>query len=149
MVQKMWSQYYKMKMNKEMKKSFLIEDAFQRIRSQTAISDVQEIVHKYLTRESTYSHLLQAVAEHERKLDGLKRQTEEKREIIQKLQIEHNALVKGKAAAANTQQKAPASSKAVDTTEMEILTLSNDIEFLEKELDTLNDRKKKIHLVSD
>lgn len=40
MVQKMWSQYYKMKMNKEMKKSFLIEDAFQRIRSQTAITDV-------------------------------------------------------------------------------------------------------------
>jgi hypothetical protein len=51
MVQKMWSQYYKMKMNKEMNKSHVIEDAFQRIRSQTAITDVQEIVHKFLTRE--------------------------------------------------------------------------------------------------
>lgn len=40
MVQKMWSQYYKMKMNKEMKKSFVIEDAFQKIRSTTAITDV-------------------------------------------------------------------------------------------------------------
>jgi len=51
MIQKMWSQYYKTKMNKEMKKSAVIEDAFQRIRSQTAITDVQEIVHKYLNRE--------------------------------------------------------------------------------------------------
>jgi hypothetical protein len=82
MVQKMWSQYYKMKMNKEMKKSFVIEDAFQKIRSQTAITDVQEIVHKFLTREQTYAHLLQAVSEHERKLDGLRRQTEEKKEFI-------------------------------------------------------------------
>jgi len=63
MVQKMWSQYYKMKMNKEMKRSAVIEDAFQRIRSQTAITDVQEIVTKYLTREQTYSRLLQAVSE--------------------------------------------------------------------------------------
>ena len=55
MIQKMWSQYYKMKMNKEMKKSSVIEDAFQRIRSQTAINDVQEIVHKYLNREQTYT----------------------------------------------------------------------------------------------
>jgi hypothetical protein len=29
-----------MKMNKEMKKSFMIEDAFQKIRAQTAITDV-------------------------------------------------------------------------------------------------------------
>ena len=40
MIQKMWSQYYKTKMSKEMKKSAVIEDAFQRIRSQTAITDV-------------------------------------------------------------------------------------------------------------
>jgi uncharacterized coiled-coil protein SlyX len=38
---------------------------------------------------------LQAVSEQERKLDGLRKQTEEKKEVIAKLQIEHNALVKG------------------------------------------------------
>lgn len=31
----------------------------------------------------------------------------------------------------------------------EIVSLHNEIEYLEKELETLNDRKKKIHLVSD
>lgn len=30
-----------------------------------------------------------------------------------------------------------------------MITLTNEIEFLEKELETINDRKKKIHLVSD
>lgn len=72
-VQKMWSQYYKMKMNKEMKKSQVIENAFQKIRSQTAITDVQEIVHKFLTREHTYAHLLQAVGEQERRLEQLRK----------------------------------------------------------------------------
>jgi hypothetical protein len=93
MIQKMWSQYYKMKMNKEMKKSSVIEDAFQRIRSQTAINDVQEIVHKYLKREQTYTQLKIAVNEMEAKFEGLKRNTEEKRQFIAKLKIEHKALV--------------------------------------------------------
>lgn len=95
MVQKMWSQYYKMKMNKEMTRSQVIEDAFQKIRSQTAITDVQEIVHKFLTREHTYAGLLQAVSEHEQRLEGLRRNSEEKTEFLQKLQMEHNSLVKG------------------------------------------------------
>ena len=149
MVQKMWSQYYKMKMNKEMKKSFQIEDAFQRIRSQTAITDVQEIVHKFLTREQTYAQLLQAVSEQERKLDGLRKNTEEKKEFIAKLQIEHNALVKGVVKLTQPASKKPANPKSGDSAETEIITLGNDIEFLEKELDQLNDRRKKIHLVSD
>lgn len=85
MVQKMWSQYYKMKMNKEMSRSSVIEDAFQRIRSQTAITDVQEIVYKFQTREQTYANLLQAVNEQEKRLEKLRECTEEKREFLQKL----------------------------------------------------------------
>ena len=144
MVQKMWSQYYKMKMNKEMNRSHVIEDAFQRIRSQTAITDVQEIVHKFQTREQTYANLLQAVSEQEQRLEKLRHNTEEKREFLQKLQMEHNSLVKG-------QNKGPSkiNAKSADAAESEILKLENEIEFLEKELGTLNDRRKKIHLVSD
>jgi hypothetical protein len=81
----MWSQYYKMKMNKEMNRSHVIEDAFQRIRSQTAITDVQEIVYKFQTREQTYANLLQAVSEQEQRLEKLRQSTEEKREFLQKL----------------------------------------------------------------
>lgn len=74
-----------MKMNKEMNRSHVIEDAFQRIRSQTAITDVQEIVYKFQTREQTYANLLQAVSEQEQRLEKLRQSTEEKREFLQKL----------------------------------------------------------------
>jgi uncharacterized protein YlxW (UPF0749 family) len=77
-------------------------------------------------------------------LDILRKQTEEKKDVIKKLQIEHNTLVKGKAP---TNSKTNA--KNADTTESEIMTLGEEIEFLEKELDNLTDRRKKIHLVSD
>jgi len=89
------------------------------------------------------------VSEQERKLDGLRKNTEEKKEFIAKLQIEHNALVKGVVKITQTVTKKPANPKSGDTAETEIITLGNDIEFLEKELDQLNDRRKKIHLVSD
>ena len=74
-----------MKMNKEMNRSHVIEDAFQRIRSQTAITDVQEIVYKFQTREQTYANLLQAVSEQEQRLEKLRQSTEEKKEFLQKL----------------------------------------------------------------
>jgi hypothetical protein len=150
MVQKLWSQFYKMKMNKEMKRSFTVEDAFQRIRSTTAITDVQEIVHKYLTREQIYAHLLQAVGEHERKLEGLRKQTEVKRELIGKLQIEHNELVRNSGVpAATSSTNASGKSKGGDTVDTELVKLSEEIECLERELETVGDRGKKIDLVRD
>lgn len=55
MVQRLWSQFLKKKMDKEMKRTFEVEEAFQRIKSATGYTDVQEIVQKFLTREQTYS----------------------------------------------------------------------------------------------
>lgn len=49
-----------------------VEDAFQNIRTATGFSDVNEIVHRFLTREQTYSVLLMAVSENERKIDSLR-----------------------------------------------------------------------------
>lgn len=40
MIQRMWSQFYKRKMNNEMKKSHQIEEAFQAIRTATGCTDV-------------------------------------------------------------------------------------------------------------
>jgi hypothetical protein len=51
MVQKLWNGFLKRKMEKEMRKTSGIEDAFQKIRTATGLSDVQDIVHKFLTRE--------------------------------------------------------------------------------------------------
>lgn len=85
MVQKMWSQFLKKKMEHEMKRTYEIEDAFQKIRASTGLTDVQEIVHKFLTREQTYSQLLMAVSDNERKIDNLRRENEQWREKLHEL----------------------------------------------------------------
>ncbi len=83
------------------------------------------------------------MTEYETKLEYLKRATQEKKEFIAKLQIEHNALVKEKS------QTHSINAKSADAAESEMLKLGSEIEFLEKELSTLTDRRKKFHLVSD
>ena len=87
MVQRLWSSFLKRKMEKEMKRTQEIEDAFQKIRAATGFSDVQEIVHKFLTRENTYSQLLMAVSENERKIDNLRKDNDSWRERLHELQI--------------------------------------------------------------
>jgi len=76
LAQKLWSAFLKTKMEKEMNRTFLIEDAFQKIRAATGFSDVQDIVQKFLTREITYSQLLMAVSENEEKIDRLRGENE-------------------------------------------------------------------------
>ena len=71
-----------------MKRTYEIEDAFQKIRASTGLTDVQEIVHKFLTREQTYSQLLMAVSDNERKIDNLRRENEHWREKLHELQMQ-------------------------------------------------------------
>jgi len=55
-----------------MKNHAQIEQAFQNIRTATGLSDVNEIVQNFMTREQTYSHLLMQVSDNERKIDKLR-----------------------------------------------------------------------------
>lgn len=72
LVQRLFSAFLKRKMESEMDNHFVVEEAFQKIRTATGFSDVNEIVHRFLTREQTYSQLLMAVSENERKIDNLR-----------------------------------------------------------------------------
>lgn len=72
LVQRLFSTFLKKKMEKEMDSHSYVEDAFQKIRTATGLSDINEIVHRFLTREQTYSQLLMAVSENERKIDNLR-----------------------------------------------------------------------------
>ena len=51
LVQRLFSAFLKKKMDKEMKKHQRVEQSFQQIRTATGLSDVNEIVHRFLTRE--------------------------------------------------------------------------------------------------
>lgn len=88
LAQKLWSAFLKTKMEKEMNRTFPIENAFQKIRAATGFSDVQDIVQKFLTREVTYSQLLMAVSENEEKIDRLRRENEGCTEKLHELSIQ-------------------------------------------------------------
>lgn len=60
-VQKAWSQFYKKRMEREMKSHAATEQAFLKIRSCAGNDDVKEIVAKFMSREQTYVSLLSSV----------------------------------------------------------------------------------------
>ena len=71
-INKLWNTFMRKKMDKEMKRSQPIDDAFKQIKTATQVSDVQELVRKFLSREQNYSQLLTNVSESESKIDKLK-----------------------------------------------------------------------------
>merc|ERR1712000_277826 len=85
-----WYGVQKERLEKEMKKSEVVESAFTKIR-QAIISpvalEISEIVHKFLTREQTYSQLLVSVADAERKIDQFKTKNSAARNRIQELEL--------------------------------------------------------------
>lgn len=67
-----WPSFLKKKMERELKRFSTVEDAYKRIKSSTGISDPEEIVKKYFTREKSYSELLLSIAKAEKRLEQLK-----------------------------------------------------------------------------
>ena len=78
----------KKKMENEMRNSAQIDEAFKSIKTATGVTDVQEMVKRFLTREQTYSALLISVSESDRKMDQLKRQNDELRARVHELKID-------------------------------------------------------------
>lgn len=135
MVQKLWCSFLKKKMESEMKKYHHLEEAFQKIRTSTGNSDVQEMVHKFLTREQTYAQLLMAVNENEGKLDVLRVENDKKSDILHSLKMENDSKSD--------------ENKASSEENQEIIGLQFEINSLQKDLEIMMQRKKNIHLVVD
>merc|ERR1719311_872932 len=60
----------------QVEKSQATEDGFQRIREVTGLTDVMDIVHKFLNRDVEHEQLKNAVKEAESKLEGLREEFE-------------------------------------------------------------------------
>lgn len=78
-------------MEKEMRNSSQIDEAFKAIKTASGVYDVQEIVKKFLTREQTYSQLLNNVNTSETKTEQLKKDNDELRNRLQELKIDTSA----------------------------------------------------------
>lgn len=79
------------KMEKEMSNSAQIDSAFKDIKTATGVTDVQELVKRFLTREQTYSDLLQNVNDSDKKVDILKKHNEILRNRLHDLKIDSDA----------------------------------------------------------
>lgn len=121
-------------MENEMNRYHDIEESFQKIRTSTGNSDVQEMVFKFATREQTYAQLLTAVSENEKKLQDLREANDNKNEELHTLMM-NNDNNKG--------------TVVMSDDNLEIIELEKDIAFHQKDLDILNNRKKNIHLIVD
>jgi len=62
-VQKLWNTFMRKQMENQMAKSQKIDDAFKTIKTATGVTDVAEMVSKFLTREKYYTQLLATVSE--------------------------------------------------------------------------------------
>ena len=76
-INKLWNNFMKRKMHKEMESSKLIDEAFKQIKTHTGVTDVQAMVRRFQIREETYTALLQTVSSSEAKVDYLKKDNEE------------------------------------------------------------------------
>jgi hypothetical protein len=81
-VQKIWSQYNKRKMRREMNNYSHIEQAYMRMRACAGNSDVKEMVGKFLSREQTYQSLLKQIGSLEERYAALKSSREDKSESL-------------------------------------------------------------------
>lgn len=72
MVHKFLAFFLKKKMERELKRFDVVEEAFKQIKTNTGISDPNEIIRKYIGREEIYGSLLISIANSEKKLEELK-----------------------------------------------------------------------------
>lgn len=85
---KMWLNFLSKKLTGEMKQAIDVERAFSKIKSATGLSDVNDIVEKFLTREQSYFMLLKAVNDAEKKLKNLTKENRTAKEMLMFLQFE-------------------------------------------------------------
>lgn len=88
LVNRMWFAFLVKKFQMEREKSADVEEAYQMIRGATGISDINEVVEKFLTKEQNYEMLLKAVYDAEMKLEGLKKRNSTAREALKENQFE-------------------------------------------------------------
>ena len=136
-INKLWNNFMKRKMQKEMESSRSIDEAFKQIKTHTGVTDVQTMVRRFQQREQTYTAMLQTVSTYEAKVDRLKKDNEELTKRLQDLQIDSNDDSNDKAQA------------AVDQNDTEIIQMNQDLTTVNREYQQIQERFKKINIVND
>lgn len=148
-MQKIWSQFFKKKMEREMSQYAHIELAFQKIRACSGNSDVREMVEKFMGREQTYATLLNQVSWKEKKYESLRMANEQKSEVLRQLRIENDNKKKLTVAKKDSEYQPQSNQGDEDTNELEYKTLCVETDQLQALFQQISERKKNIQLISD
>ena len=87
LLHKFWCRALTKKLRKDKEESVELEEAFQRAKAATGLTDVHEIVERYLTREQTFTDLTEAVSVGERKVARLKKLIEERKQQLKAFEV--------------------------------------------------------------
>ena len=136
-INKLWNNFMKRKMHKEMEASRSIDDAFKQIKTHTGVTDVQAMVRRFQIREETYTALLQTVSTSEAKVDYLKKDNEELTKRLQELQIDATDDV-------DAPMQAPS-----DSNDAELIQMNQDLTLVNRDYAQIQERFKKINIVND
>ena len=134
-INKLWNNFMKRKMHKEMEASRSIDDAFKQIKTHTGVTDVQAMVRRFQQKEQTYTTLLQTVSTSETKVDDLKKENEELMAKMQELQIQRS------------DDNGDASK--MDPNDEEIVQMNQDLANVRRDQGQLQERFKKVNIVND
>lgn len=118
-----------------MEKSMKIEESFKIIKNSTGVSDVGEMVNKFMQRNSYYSELLSNVSESDQRIDRLKKENDMLSNRLHELQIDNAAP-----------GETPGAVTAEDS---DIVELQEELGSLTKNYETLGERFKRVNIVND
>ena len=107
------------------------------------------MVNKFLTREQTYAQLLTAVNENEKKVEHLREENDKKEEILHSLQIDNDNQQNNNDNISGSTTSLALKDMGSNPNGQEIISLLQEIQFLKKEFEIINNRKKNMHLVCD
>lgn len=93
LIYKFWNTFLRRKMEREIQNNSDVSEAFEKIRGSTGLEDFQEIVKKFLSRENTYTQLLEAVTEAERQKEKVKQENDKLTEGLREKRIELDGLL--------------------------------------------------------
>jgi predicted RNase H-like nuclease (RuvC/YqgF family) len=120
-------------MENQMSSSKKIDDAFKIIKNATGITDVGEVVQKFMTRETYYSQLLKTVSESDQRIDKLKKENEMLSTRLQQLQIDSSE----------------GDNPGVAAEDSDIVEMQQELSSVKKDYEILGDRFKRVNIVND
>ena len=116
----------RIKMKEKMAENEDIDEAFKKIKTHTAVTDVQAMVRRFQQKEQTYTALLQTVSTSEQKVDQLKRANENLTKRLHELQID--------AGKAGSDTAATSEDGMSFQSDSEILTMNTELNTVNKDM---------------